>query len=58
MCPPIGIQIISSTATLRKMRIVRIDAEGAFLHTVPAEREVYVIPPYEFKLAFQYCLLV
>lgn len=47
MCPPIGIRIVSSTATIRKWRVVRADAETAFLQTGPAARDVYVIPPRE-----------
>ena len=31
MCPPIGIRIVSSTATTRRWRVVRVDAESAFL---------------------------
>ena len=47
MCPPLGIRIISTTATVRGWRIVRADAKSAFLQTGPAERLVYVRPPAE-----------
>lgn len=47
MCPPIGIRIISTVATVRKWRIIRADAKTSFLQTGPAGREVYVIPPAE-----------
>ena len=36
MCPPLGIRIISTTATVRGWRIVRADAKSAFLQTGPA----------------------
>lgn len=55
MCPPIGLRIVASTATMRKLRIVIIDAKGGFIQTGPAEREVYVIPPYESKHIFYDC---
>ena len=42
MCPPLGIRVMNIIATQRKWRIVRVDADSAFLQTGPAQRKVYV----------------
>lgn len=45
MCPPLGIRVVSSTATIRKWRCVCTDAERAFMQTGQSQRDVYVYPP-------------
>lgn len=47
MCPPLGVRIILSIATLFAWILTAIDVKTAFLQTGRAERDVYVIPPTE-----------
>lgn len=47
MCSPIGIRILISIATFRGCRVIRIYVKTAFLQSIPANRNVYVIPPRE-----------
>lgn len=47
MCPPLSIRIVTTTASTRKWRVVRVDAKCAFLQTGPATKIVYVRPPRE-----------
>ena len=59
-CPPTGIRIILSVASLFGWKIKRADAKGAFLKTGKAQRHVYVIPPIEsrMRLTHRWLLLV
>lgn len=45
MCPPLGIRIILSIATIFSWILTAIDVKTAFLQTGQAGRDVYVIPP-------------
>lgn len=43
MSPPLGIRVFSSTATIRKRRCVRTDAETAFMQTFsPNEMSMFI----------------
>ena len=46
-CPPTGLRIVESIASLMKWRLYKADVKSAFLQTGPARREVYVKPPRE-----------
>lgn len=46
-CPPTGIRILLSLATLFQWCLAKIDFESAFLQTGRAKRDVYVVPPRE-----------
>lgn len=47
MCPPFVTCNVTTKASARKWRIVRVDAKHAILQTRPATRIVYVRPPRE-----------
>ena len=49
-CPPVGIRIVCSIASLMGWKLKRADAKGAFLKTGRAQRNVYVKPPSESKM--------
>lgn len=57
MCRPLGIRVVSSTATVRKWQCVRTDTEAEFMQTGQSTRDVYVIPPYESRFRNMLCLL-
>ena len=57
-CPPTGIQILTSIATVMKWLISKIDFVSAFLQTGDAKRNVYVIPPRECRRRSYYWLLL
>ena len=58
-CPPVGIRIVCSTATVKKWPVVKIDFKTSFLQTGSATRDVYMIPPREcFPRTRHYWLLL
>lgn len=44
-CPPVGIRILLSLASVFKWCLAKVDFTSAFLQTGKAERDVYVVPP-------------
>ena len=48
-CPPTGISILVSIATIMRWLLAKIDFVSAFLQTGDAKRDVYVIPPRECR---------
>jgi len=57
-CPPTGIRILLSIASLMKWPLAKIDFTSAFLQTGNAERDVYVVPPRECGDRSNYWLLL
>lgn len=49
MCPSLGIDVVLSTAAIRRWRIVRIDVKSAFLQSGPAELCAHAKPPRESR---------
>ena len=49
-CPPTGLRIVESIASLMKWQVHNADAKSAFLQTGAAGRDVYVKPPKESGL--------
>lgn len=49
-CSSSGIRIVKSIATLKGWKIKRGDAKGVFLKTRKAQRDVWMIPPWESKI--------
>ena len=49
-CPPSGLRILQSVATIKKWTIYKADAIAAFLQTGKAQRQVYVKPPNESSM--------
>lgn len=47
MCPPVELWVIISTASVLRCRIVKLDVKSAFIQTGLADRQVYIIPPFE-----------
>lgn len=58
MCPPLGIRVVSSTATIRKWHCVRTGAESAFMKTGQSQRDVYVYTAAESRFRNMLWLLV
>lgn len=56
--PPLGIHVVSSTATIRKWRSVRTDPEKAFMQTGKSQRYVHAHPPSESSFRNVLLLLV
>ena len=57
-CPPVGIRILLSLATIYRWIVAKIDFKSAYLQT-EAERNVYIVPPRECKTRYQqYWLLL
>lgn len=48
MCSSAAMRIILSMASLFKCRLTRLDVKPAFIHTIHAEREVYVHSPLKY----------
>jgi len=46
-CPPIGVRVACSIATMKRWATAKIDFTAAFLQAGEATRDVYVIPPRE-----------
>lgn len=46
-CPPTGLRILESIASVHGWRVYKADVSAAFLQTGKAERDVYVRPPRE-----------
>lgn len=57
-CPPIGMRILFSLASMLLWTLMKIDFESAFLQTGPAKRSVYVVPPKECAVRCFYWLLL
>ncbi len=57
-CPPTGISILISIATIMKWPLAKIDFTSAFLQTGDAKRDVYVIPSRECRRRSCYWLLL
>ena len=57
-CPPIGIRLLLSFATLMKWPLTKIDFTNAYLQTSDARRDVYVVPPKEADDRAKYRLLL
>ena len=49
-CPPTGLRILESIASLFSWKIHRADVKAAFLQTGEAQRNVYVRPPKESQM--------
>lgn len=46
-CPPVGLRLVESIASLKGWTLHKADVKSAFLQTGPAQRDVYVKPPRE-----------
>ena len=57
-CPPTGIRILVSVATIMKWPFAKIDFVSAFLQTGDAKRDVHVISPRECRRRSNYWLLL
>ena len=57
-CPPTGIRMLLSLATIMKWPVAKIDFKSAFLQTGFAQRDVYVVPPRESRTKNHYWLLL
>ena len=57
-CPPTGIRILTSIATIMHWTISKIDFVSAFLQIGDAKRDVYAIPPRECRKRSFYWLLL
>ena len=49
-CPPTGLRILESIASLYKWKLHKADVKAAFLQTGQAKRDVYVRPPKESSM--------
>ena len=56
-CPPVGIRILLSLATIFSWTLSKIDFKSAFLQT-QAKRDVYVVPPRECKTRYRHYWLL
>lgn len=50
ICPPAGLRIVESVASLFGWNVYKSDVKSAFLQTGNAERQIYVKPPRECKM--------
>lgn len=50
ICPPTGLRIVESVASLLGWNVYKADVKSAFLQTGSAERQIYVKPPRESKM--------
>ena len=57
-CPPVGIRIACSIATMFKWHLAKIDFESAFNNSGDAIPDVYVRPPRESKYRYRYLWLL
>lgn len=57
-CPPTGIRVLLSIASLLQWPLAKVDFTSAYLQTGPALRDVYVIPPRECRNRSNYWLLL
>ena len=57
-CPPVGIRLLLSLASIHKWPIAKVDFKSAFLQTGEAKRDVYVVPPRECATKSCYWLLL
>ena len=56
-CPPVGIRILLSPATIFSWTLSKIDFKSAFLQT-QAKRDMYVVPPRECKTRYRHYWLL
>lgn len=57
-CPPVGIRIACSLATIFKWSIAKVDFESAFNNSCDAKRAVYVQPPRQSSHRYRYLWLL